>query len=419
MKYRRDSDDARIVEACTALEEWVRTRNWTGLDPYDIWAHPFLRRIEALKKNRSNRIARYVILKAAHLHPALTVKLLKPVATPSAKAFGLFAQSYVKLSSLNPSGHYKDNAFACLTWLLAHPGRSERGAGWGYPFDWQDGSTLISKGTPSAVVTFFCGSAFLDAFEAWNCAKHGEVAEQAGVFLAGLPQLRVPREDEACLSYTPQTKEYVHNASLLAAAYLARAGRAFGRREWIELAQKCVRYSARRQQPDGSFFYFGPEEERDVSAEVLQRVDHYHTGFVIRALLDVARYTNMKLAKDSSLRAARHYLTALFDGAVPRHTTRSLYPIDIHSCSEALLCLTQIGHYLPELRVEAFERRRRVLDWTLDHMRNETGHFSYRRYRTHVVRIPFMRWSQAWMLRALTELRLDAAHELIREEFSR
>ena len=45
-----------------------------------------------------------------------------------------------------------------------------------------------------------------------------------------------------------------------------------------------------------------------------------------------------------------------------------------------------------------------VFDWALKHMWDAKGFFYYRRLRGYTIRTSYMRWSQAWMLRALSEV---------------
>jgi hypothetical protein len=45
-----------------------------------------------------------------------------------------------------------------------------------------------------------------------------------------------------------------------------------------------------------------------------------------------------------------------------------------------------------------------VYTWAMARMWNAGGYFSYRVYRIGTNRIPYMRWSQAWMLVALATL---------------
>ena len=96
------------------------------------------------------------------------------------------------------------------------------------------------------------------------------------------------------------------------------------------------------------------------------------------------------------------YTQRLFDeGHVSRMTDARRYPIDIHSCAEAILCLSQLADRYDD----ALTRAQAVAEWTLSHMRHPAGYFYYRRYRWLTIKIPYMRWGQAWMMAALARLR--------------
>jgi len=47
---------------------------------------------------------------------------------------------------------------------------------------------------------------------------------------------------------------------------------------------------------------------------------------------------------------------------------------------------------------------RSVFKWAMTNMWDERGFYYYRVYRAGTVRTSYMRWSQAWMLLALSEL---------------
>jgi hypothetical protein len=52
-----------------------------------------------------------------------------------------------------------------------------------------------------------------------------------------------------------------------------------------------------------------------------------------------------------------------------------------------------------------------VYDWTIRHMWDEAGFFYYRKLPFLTIKTPYMRWSQAWMLLALSTF---AEHEIKR-----
>ena len=47
----------------------------------------------------------------------------------------------------------------------------------------------------------------------------------------------------------------------------------------------------------------------------------------------------------------------------------------------------------------------KIGDWTIENLRDSRGFFYYHRQRFCKVRIPYMRWSEAWMMYALARLR--------------
>jgi hypothetical protein len=52
----------------------------------------------------------------------------------------------------------------------------------------------------------------------------------------------------------------------------------------------------------------------------------------------------------------------------------------------------------------ALEWAHMVAHWTIKNLRDPRGFFHYQRRRFYTVRIPYMRWSQAWMMYALSRL---------------
>jgi hypothetical protein len=54
--------------------------------------------------------------------------------------------------------------------------------------------------------------------------------------------------------------------------------------------------------------------------------------------------------------------------------------------------------------VEARPLAAQSAEWGIAHLQNPAGYFDYQITPSYRVRIPYMRWTQAWMQRALTEL---------------
>ena len=382
---------------------WQSRNGWAGYDPYDLRGTPLF-----LRLNRS-RWSSAAFKAASFLLPGTLRLALKIRPQINPKAIALLAHTHLDLYASKGEVEYLAEARKALDWLLLHPARREKaysGLCWGYPFDW-DNRTFIPAGTPSAVVTSIAAEAFERAYELTNEQPYAEALFSCARFIANDLRQDWPAEGQLCFSYTPLDQWHVHNANLFACATLARAAalaQAAGQPqpEWIGLAQAGARYTLAQQRSDGAWAYWGAPDKG------LYLVDHYHTGFNLRCLDVLERRLNLAEAGLSeigpALEGGYHFYVEHFfnpDG-LPRYSEHADYPVDIHGCAEALVCLSQLDARFPDAAALA-ERSRR---WTLAHMQAGDGHFYYRRYPFYTIRFPFVRWSQAWMLRGL------AAHHL-------
>ena len=241
------------------------------------------------------------------------------------------------------------------------------------------------------------GDAWLDHYEITGAQKSLEICNQIAEFLLRGLNRSFARSDRFCFSYTPIDHFKVHNANLFGAAFLARLAKVSGSNEHKESSIKATRYTLSEQNSDGSFYYWG--------SEAPTIIDHYHTGFVLRHLDTVHRMLNLRELAVPLRRGFDFYAQELFTTAgIPKFTPKHLHPIDIHSCAEALLCLGQLGP-----RFGMLDRVGPVFDFTEAHMKSEQGWYvamlRRRWWGIQRIAIPYLRWSEAWMLLALARLR--------------
>jgi rhamnogalacturonyl hydrolase YesR len=383
----------RSIDLRLALDKsvaWLASNGWAGYDPYDVRGTSFFRR---LNRNWYTSTGFKAI---SFLSPLVLRRLLRIPKMVNAKAVALIAHAYLNLYAMTDRDDYLDEAQKALIWLETHSSPGYSGPCWGYPFDW-DARTFIPACTPSSVVTSIAVEAFLRAHELLGDRHYLKVVRGCADFVVHDLNQDCVSSDALCFSYTPLDHWHVHNANLFSCATLARVGQLIGTHEWDDLIQQGTGYTLNAQRNDGGWYYWGPPDQ------MLYIVDHYHTGYVLRCLDSIERTMRMPGISDAIKRGYHFYKQTLFtrDG-VPKYTEHDLYPIDIHSCAEAIICLVTLRNRFPD----AVDRARRVAQWTVEHMLAADGHFYYRRYPYLVIRIPFVRWSQAWMLRALTSLLL-------------
>jgi len=77
------------------------------------------------------------------------------------------------------------------------------------------------------------------------------------------------------------------------------------------------------------------------------------------------------------------------------------WPVDIHNQSQGIitfsgLCCETDQH---------LKFAHKIAEWTIQNMQDPKGYFYYRKFSWYINKIPYMRWSQAWMLLALVTLK--------------
>ena len=360
-------------------------RRWRGFDPYDALLSP-VARLPGLRSSRLFRLACTQIMKRS---PVNLRAMFGVGPTRNSKTLALCLSGV----SRAPAGAGTRGQISSLATLLLESATAGwPGVGWGYPFPWQSRSFYLPAGTPTVVVTAFAGEAMLDAHAATGDERCLSTALDACRFIREALH-RTEDATGACLSYSPLDRTAVYNASLLGARLLTLAGRRARRPDLIEQARPLVTYVLARQREDGSWPY-GEAGHQGWT-------DSFHTGFVLAALDVFRRATGDSAAAGAVERGARFYAARLFGPAgEPYYYPDRRHPYDIHSAAQGVLTFLQLRDLVPEFA----DRARLVGRWMVGTMLDPEGFFYYQVRRTHTVKIPYMRWSQAWGVRALAEL---------------
>ena len=373
-----------IGPSLSGLKTWVELRDYAGWEPYDFLNSPILPR--AFARFPLNWLA----IQAGKRSGSVALrKALRIPASKNPKALALFISGYCDLAQSGQDTRSQTQYLKAE--LVRLRSANEEEYCWGY--DWPYVSlrgTKMPAFTPNAIATTACGEALLDMWEVFGDGEALSMAKSIGRFIVMRLNRSVDLPDQLCLSYTPSSSTRILNSSALCCAFLARLGTLTGSAEYFAISRRGMNYLAVKQNEDGSWPYG--------EGRLQKWVDSFHTGFNLSALLAYERATG-----DRSLERVREagfefYIRSFFreDGAA-KYFLDSVYPIDIHSCSQALLTLSDLA----ERNREARSLAHRVLMWTEANMQSCDGYFFYQRHRWWVNKVPYMRWGQAWMFRAL------------------
>ncbi len=364
------------------LADYASERDYAGYDPYDALNSPLLR--TASLGLKWGRIASIQLMKRSpvNLRPFLGIR---PGQNP--KALGLFLEGYARLYRQDPRGEYAARAAHLVRRLAALRVPSRSGYGWGYNFDWQSRAFFLPKSTPTVVCSSFVAHALLDAAEVFGWPHARQLAlPTASFFLRDLN--RTHDGDGFCFSYSALDRYAVHNASLLGASVLLRLDSMEPNPEAHEAALAALAYSMTRQREDGAWRYSESDEGG--------WIDSFHTGFNLESIRRFLAAGCAEQYREGYERGVRFYATNFFlpDGT-PKYYSNRTYPIDVHSAAEAISFFSGEGERYNHLAA-------RVLGWTLANLADARGYFYFQKSARRTNRIPYMRWSQAWMFRALT-----------------
>ncbi len=389
-----------IQEAVNRLDAWIEREQFRGWDPYDALNSSLLKALTFGQRRMGQVWVQLMKRSPVNLRPLLRVpKEYNP------KGMGLFLASYWRKYQLTGDAHCLDQAAFFAEWLRANVTVGYAGACWGYNFDWPNRGFFAPAGTPTIVNTAFVGLSFLDVARSEDHAARKRVmphaltvAESACRFvLSDLNRLQtVP--GNVCFSYTPLDKRYVHNANLLGAQLLAETAALNDEPTWQQMALAAARYTVACQRPDGSWLY--GEEKKD------RWVDNFHTGFVLVSLQRMGHSLQTDEFRTAVSRGYAYWKEQMFlaDGT-PKYYADRLYPIDIHAVAQAILTFLAFTH----VDNEAYPRAVQVAEWGIQHMQDQRGYFHYQIYPAYRIRIPYMRWAQAWMQRALMALLMESS----------
>ena len=309
------------------LWNYCQSRNWAGNDPYDGLNSRVFRACRFLHY----RYPRLLLIQALKRSPINFRPLLRVPEEQNPKGIALFLMASLRLheAGLLPGLEPARNLSSRLLKLNA---LASGCAGWGYNFDWQTRKILVPRNAPNIICSTFAGNALLDAFRHIQNPEYLTKAEDAGRFL--MQHLFYKNGGDVCFSYYPLERTTIHNANLLGAAFIARAGRQLGKPEWIDSALKAARYSVRHQHDDGSWDY----GECDRPSQ--RWIDNFHTGYNLCALHQIATSAETSEFSSSIQRGFEFFRSRFFeaDGA-PKYYHDALYPIDIHSSAQSIITL--------------------------------------------------------------------------------
>jgi hypothetical protein len=364
---------AQAAGSARTLLATAASQDWRGPDPYDGlyfgWPAWMV----------GGRLRRQVIVQA-HARAPLDIRRLYRRTHPRiAKALGMFGSVGMRLGQAGDADAL-GSGIAALR--LLDEDRTAGPAAWGYPFDVQTRWSFYPAGSANVVVTSFAVQGLLEGAAAIDEPHLRARADAAARWV--LEELWVP--GPGFFAYHPTADVNIHNANLLGALCVHQAiGDDGGARDCV---RRAVERTLSHQAADGGFPYG--------EGSGLEWRDSFHTGFVLRCLMEMD--TIDPAVTDAVRRGSAAYAEFFdADGRATLWADRD-YPEDAHSAGTGLSTLALLcrrGLVDPEFLSRVTTR---TLTAGLRH-----GHAVARRYRWGAARTQYLRWCDAHVALGLAD----------------
>ena len=373
-------------EALAKLQAYCEQEKFSGFDPYDGLNSRLFQSIPLVPRSR---ILRLVWIQAFKRSPINLRNLVGIRKETNPKALGIFLSAYCQLYQTYQRKEDLENIHFFIDEILKSVSKGFCGACWGYNFDWESRAFFQPKFTPTIVASSFIANALLDAYEITKDQELLLTARSTCDFL--LKDLnRTPDKDgDFAFSYSKLDTSIVFNASLLGSRLLARVYSYTKEKELADAARSSVAFCCKYQQENGSWSYG--------TYSFHQWIDNFHTGYNLECLQDYFQFTGDNSFESTKEKGFVYYVNTFFTAeGIPKYYNNSVYPIDIHAPAQLIITLVKLGKF-----GQHKELADRVLAWTIANMQDKTGYFYFQINKYFSSKIPYMRWSQAWMLYAL------------------
>ena len=380
-----------LTRAYQDLWKWCRSQGFAGYDPFDA-LNSRLFQATPFKHSRAARLAWTQFHKRSAINLRSLVRIPRERNSKGIALFALAALAHYRRTKTKEAEIEARELLDDLMWMRL---KGFSGAAWGYNFDWQSRAFFAPRGTPTVVPTAFAARALCEAAEVFGPDEYLPFARKICDFILNDLKRVDESSDEVCFSYSPLDQTRVFNASLLAGEVLATIGKLIGEGSLCDWAMRAARYVVRRQRADGSWAY-GADDYQSWA-------DNFHTAFILTSLSRIigACEDATDELEPSLMRGYEFWRERFFlDNGWPKYYPDRLYPADAHSAASGVVALVELRGHIPSTMILADK----IAQWAIENLRDRRGFFYYQRHRFFKVRIPYMRWSEAWMAYALARL---------------
>lgn len=316
-------------------------------------------------------------------------KLLLIPKSRNAKGIALVILGLIEDFKRTKEDYYLENAKILVDWLLANTCDKNKWKYncWGYNFEWQAKAFNVPLGTPNIVTTYFVSLAIYKFSLLIKDNNLQEEALNSAYFMSENLIRKV--KDYYVFNYVPNYDAFVHNANLFGAYWCLLCGTKNNDKKLIDKSISAIEFTIKDQKQNGSWVYGHQSHHK--------WIDSFHTGYNLELIHQIDKINNNDQYKEVIKLGYRYYLnTFVLDDGRVKYFDKSLYPLDVHSYSQAIILIKTIE---PQ-NIKLLDR---IVYSLLEHMfLIKHNRFKYQKGRFLSNNINYFRWTQAWAYYSLS-----------------
>jgi hypothetical protein len=309
------------------------------------------------------------------------------------KGSSVFLQSYCNLHESGVDGPLEEDGPYLFSTLMSGSIRNGNMIAWSshyFNYVGVDGS-ILTPSTPDLIGTSNVVKAICNYSRLRGIDVRDTIEKYYNFLLCNFDH------DHACYFYGHHVKDkYVPNCDAEVISSIHSAREIAKNSDVDELCRTSLRKMIDSQEEDGSWFYSYYHD-----GHVYRQLD-FHQGYIIDGLIDALDlFPEMAKGISGSLEKATMFYDSMFtkDGRGYYRFPRQ-YPTDIHNQAQGIITYVKLYNTFNDKRY--LDMSTRICNWTIRSMQDGNGYFYYQKGRLLVNKIPYMRWSQAWMMLALS-----------------
>lgn len=383
----------QTLTICKYILEQARAKDFAGYDPFDGLNSKLF---DFFPKLRSSLLGlawiQFFKRSIINFRPLFLVPEKR-----NPKGVALFILGLLHEYSYSKDRTLLEQSEALAEWLLLQKcsGDEWEYACWGYHFDWKARAFFVPKGKPNVITTIYVAQALyelsliLEESKPDRAEKYRSTAFEAADFIVN--KLLTKVDGRIFFAYIPGETAFVHNASLWAAAWVAKVAAKTANEHYRSISLQVAHQSVKEQGSDGSWVYGARHHH--------QFIDGFHTGYNLEALDEIRRSLGVDEFDEVIAKGLVYYKDNFFtEQGAAKYYNNNAYPLDMHSVSQAVLTLLKVGGEPDDLVLAE-----KVIAWSIDNLYlKDKQRFIYQKTERFSNSINYIRWTQAWVYYAFS-----------------